>query len=174
MAFAINLRSDNASAERLHALWHRCDALENTSSMAALNYPPHITLAVFDEDPGELAPLLKELFTGLPELRIRFTSLGMFRAPHGLVLWAAPELPEILLMAHRRIHASVNPDHSRRNYQPERWVPHSTIANGVSPARLPDIESLIAEPLDSFEVRFDVVDYVEYPPVRVIAELPLE
>jgi len=174
MAFAINLRSDHASAERLRELWFLSSELEDTSSMAALNYPPHITLAVYDEDPGELAPLLTELCTALPVQHVRFSSLNMFRAPHGLVLWAAPELPEALLMIHRQLHASVNAKHSRQNYQPHNWVPHSTIANGVSPARLPEVESLIAQPLESFEVRFDVVDYVEYPPVRVITERVLD
>ena len=174
MAFAINLRSDNVSAERLRALWFLSSELEGASSMAALNYPPHITLAVYDEDPGELAPLLMELCKDLPVQHIRFTRLNKFRAPHGLVLWAAPELPESLLMIHRQLHASINAKHSRQNYQPDSWVPHSTIANGVNPARLTEVESLIAQPLDSFEVRFDVVDYVEYPPVRIITELVLD
>ncbi len=49
MAFAINLRSDDASAARLRALWKEAARFEDKPSMESLNYPPHITFAIYEE-----------------------------------------------------------------------------------------------------------------------------
>src|SRR6266403_496698 len=49
MAFAINIRSDNENSCALRKLWKRVEIFENMPSMASLNYPPHITLAIYDD-----------------------------------------------------------------------------------------------------------------------------
>ncbi len=49
MAFAINIRSDNESANSIRSLWDMCGALERVPSMQSMQYPPHITFAVYDE-----------------------------------------------------------------------------------------------------------------------------
>ena len=58
--------------------------------MAALNYPPHITLAVYDDiHPDQLEAALTASFAGVSALRLTFTRLRFFDdAP--LVLWADP------------------------------------------------------------------------------------
>ena len=48
MPFGINLRSDHQSADSIRSLWQMCNVLQESPSMAALGYPPHITLAVYD------------------------------------------------------------------------------------------------------------------------------
>jgi hypothetical protein len=59
MAYAINIRSDNATAAPLKSLWAEVSAFEESSSMQALGYPPHVTLAAFDDDID--VDLLREL-----------------------------------------------------------------------------------------------------------------
>jgi hypothetical protein len=48
MAHAICLKAYNSSGDPIRTLWAEFGRFEPTSSMAALNYPPHITLAIYD------------------------------------------------------------------------------------------------------------------------------
>jgi hypothetical protein len=51
MEFAISLRSDHPSADRVRTLWRDVERFEEEPSMALLGYPPHITLARYDVGP---------------------------------------------------------------------------------------------------------------------------
>ena len=48
MALAINIRSDDSSAERIEALWDEVAAFESQPSMRLLGYRPHFTFAIYD------------------------------------------------------------------------------------------------------------------------------
>jgi hypothetical protein len=87
MPYAINIRSDNDSSEPIRALWKICGALEDRSSMEALQYPPHITFAVYDDiDLGQLFDVFDWTFRGLSSVTVRFAKLGYFEAPRAIIL----------------------------------------------------------------------------------------
>lgn len=171
MPYAINYRSDNGSADKLRELWRECASLEEYPSMESMLYPPHITLAIYDEISTQ------DLFAGfgaakghLGNMTIRFESLGYFEAPFGIVLWAAPILPEPVLEAHASIHSAIHPNLCRKNYRPDHWTPHCSLATAISAQYSEEAIAIANCSIDPFDVRFDAVDCASFMPVKILSE----
>jgi len=174
MPQAISIRSDHRTSEKIRSLWTQCSALERKPSMAAMAYPPHISLAVYDKLAEE------DLFAGLAKAKkrlsktiITFASLSYFESPDSIILWAVPSLPENVLAAHNSIHTCIDQSLCHEHYRPENWVPHCSLATSISPDRKHEALALIAEPMEPIEVVFDTVDCVSFMPVEVLREFPL-
>ena len=173
MAFAITIRAPGEAGAPLRAYWKRFARFEALPSMAALSYPPHVTLAVYEhirED--RLREALYRAFGGQGAISLRFCRLARFEEPN-LVFWAAPDPCEPLLLAHAAIHRAIDPALCEAHYRPENWVPHCTLATHVTGADKAGALALADEPIDAFEVRFGWADCVEFYPVRIIDELRL-
>jgi 2'-5' RNA ligase len=171
MPYALNLRCDNDSAYVIRQLWAECSVLEESPSMVGMLYPPHLTLAVYDEVQRE------NLFAGLDAiaaclscLSVRFDALGYFRAPDAIVLWASPVLEQDVIEAHAAIHSTIDPNLCRVNYRPGCWVPHCSLATAVSVGREDEARSVAERQIDPFYVTFDAVDCVSFTPVEVLQE----
>ena len=173
MAFGIGVKARGDDARRLRDYWDRFGQFEQTPSMARLNYPPHITLAVYDRiDERQLRCTLTTVFAGHGALRLRFNKLAFFGAPK-LVFWANPEPSEPLLRAHTAIHRFIEPALCQEYYRPGAWAPHCTIATEVTADNRAPAAALAAETIEPFDVIFDAADCVEFLPVRVIEECAL-
>jgi 2'-5' RNA ligase len=171
MPYALNLRCDNDSAYGIRQLWAECSVLEESPSMVERLYPPHLTLAVYDEVQRE------NLFAGLDAiaaclscLSIRFDALGYFRAPDAIVLWASPVLEQDVIEAHAAIHSTIDPNLCRVNYRPGCWVPHCSLATAISVGREDEVRSVAERQIDPVYVTFDAVDCVSFTPVEVLQE----
>jgi 2'-5' RNA ligase len=141
--------------------------------MAALDYPPHVTLAVYDGIPEhQLRETLRSVFLAHRPLSLRFSKLAFFEEPQ-LVFWAAPDASEALLNVHAAIHRLVEPSLCREYYRPHAWAPHCTLATQVSTANKEKATALAAKKIQPFEVVFDQADCVEFHPVRIIEECVL-
>lgn len=110
MGYDISLVADNASSLPVRALWERVEELEDTPSMAALDYPPHITLAIYDEiDLEQVQQATSLAFNQQKVIQLRFESLSSFdNMP--LVLWAVPNPSGELQSAFNAIHRSIDPE----------------------------------------------------------------
>jgi 2'-5' RNA ligase len=174
MSFAISLKAANRTARFISDLWDKVARFESAPSMAALNYPPHVTLAVYDDiHPDQLEAALLASFAGVPALRLTFTRLRFFdNAP--LVLWADPAYSPALADAHTRVHACIDPTPCRPHYRPGAWVPHCTLGTRILEERRAEAVAFTAEPMEAFGVLFDAADCISFPPVRVMSELTLE
>ena len=175
MAYAINIRSDNDSSDSIRSLWKTCGALETSPSMEAMQYPPHFTLAIYDDI------RLPDLFAGfesaldsLSRMTIRFESLGYFEAPDAIILWAAPILPKQLLATHARIHSMIDTSICRKNYRPGVWVPHCSLATSIGLNRKDEALTIAEQSIEPVEVTFDVADCASFMPVKVLREAPLD
>lgn len=171
MPYAINFRSDNKSADKIRRLWAECATLEKCPSVEAMQYPPHLTLAIYDKvERSELIAGLAAAADCLGCVTIRFESLGYFKAPYGIVLWAAPKLPQVVLDAHAKIHSTIEPGLCRSNYRPGIWVPHCSLATSISNEREDEAIAIAQRPIDPFEVIFDAADCASFMPVQVLKE----
>jgi 2'-5' RNA ligase len=131
MALAISLKGVNDTADPIRALWEEVARFESRPSMAALNYPPHLTLAVYDDvPPVQVRDALREAFAGRSALRLTFTRLRFFDDP--LVLWAEPLPSADLTSAHAKVHALIDPRHCHPHYRPGAWVPPLHAGNADS------------------------------------------
>lgn len=174
MAFAISVKATDKAGDRLRKYWTRFSALEPAPSMAALEYPPHITLAVYDHiAEGRLRDALTTVFQGEGALRLSFHELRYFDDPQ-LVFWAAPAPSSRLKRLHTRLHDLIDPALCREHYRPGVWVPHATLATAVSAGNKARAIDLASQAIKPFEVFFDTADCVEAPPVRVIEERSLK
>jgi 2'-5' RNA ligase len=170
---AISIKAVNPTADRIVALWADASRFEDAPSMAALLYPPHITLAVYDEvdlDRAQLA--LATTFQGQEAFHIRIERLRYFNGPP-LVLWAAPSASPELSRAHSRVHDLIDPALCRPHYRPEIWVPHCTVAMNVSNGRRDEAVVFADRVIEPFDLVLDYADLVAFPPVSVLTELAL-
>jgi 2'-5' RNA ligase len=169
MAVAISLKAVNATAGPIRVLWDEVARFESRPSMTGLGYPPHLTLAIYDDVPADrLRSVLREAFAGSPALRITFTRLRFFDDP--LVIWADPSVSPDLAAAHARVHARVDPGLCRFHYRPGAWVPHCTLGTEILTASREDAIAFAGRPIRPFEVIFDVADCVSFPPVSILDE----
>jgi 2'-5' RNA ligase len=174
MAYAINIRADNGTARHIEKLWRLASFFEASPSMEVMNYPPHITVAVYDEIEEEvLFEALRAGFEGIPKLPIRIVGLGFFEPANSIVLWAAPEVPQLLRSAVQTIHDYVGLARCRPSYRPGRWVPHCTLALRVSRENRDKAIAFVKASIDPFEVVFDVADCASFHPITVLQECNL-
>ena len=174
MTYALNIRSDNGSSDPIRLLWKECGSLEDQPSMEALNYPPHITLAIYDDvNLADLFRAFDSAFATLSKVKIRFHAIGYFEVPHALILWADPDLPPSITSIHKHIHRSIDIKLCRPSYRPESWIPHCSLATSIDPSRREDAMAIVQRSIEPIEVEFDVADCVSFMPVEVLHEKAL-
>jgi 2'-5' RNA ligase len=173
MALAINIRSDHDSAGEIERLWDQVAAFEDAPSMRALGYRPHLTFAIYDDvDESTAREAMQRAAIGQTQLRITFSRIRWFEGPP-LVLWTEPSRDGALARMHASISAAIDPASCRPHYRPDAWTPHCTLGMRIADARRNDAIAFARSFDRSFEVLFDVVDCVAFPPVRVISERKL-
>ena len=175
MAFAVSLSSSNASAAAITSLWDQLSAFEDSPSMRALNYPPHISFAVYDapEVTGELAAaVMQRMAEGRTPIELSFGRIRHFPGPP-LVLWADPEPKQTLLEMHQHIHSEIEPALCRSHYRPGSWSPHCTLATRILPHHDAEALAFANDFPGGIRVIFDRIDCVQYPPVTIVAEAKL-
>lgn len=171
MPYAVNVRSEHPSADRIRALWDRCSSLEPAPSMPSLQYPPHLTLAVYDDICADaLMKGFDAAVVDLPAMTVAFTRLGYFDALQAVILWVEPVLPPELDRFHRRIHGALGTERCRSNYRPGTWIPHCSLATAIDRSRRDEAIELAGTGMEPFEVTFDVADCAYFHPVKVVHE----
>lgn len=159
------------------AFWDSVDeaaALEDVPSIRRLGYRPHLTLTRYATiDPSVLQKGM-EVFDGEAAISLNFDRMDVFDS-EPMVLWLAPRRDERLLDLHRRLHAALESEAPLcdPHYAPEQWKPHLTVAMAIPAARRSGALKLVSRPLDAFELTFDRVDCVSWPPVKVLSTLAL-
>jgi 2'-5' RNA ligase len=139
--------------------------------MEALRYPPHLTLAIYEEiEPAQLWEAYDSVSSGLIRLSVRFEELRHVDAPHTIVLWAEPVLPDEIAKIHTELHVQVGSDLCRPNYRPGAWIPHCTLATAIDRSRRDEAIARTQAKIEPFEVVFDVIDCVHFYSVEVLHE----
>ena len=173
MGFAITIKAPGTTGARLRAYWNKFARFEHAPSMAALSYPPHVTLAVY-ECIGEeqLREVLHRVFEDQSCIPLRFGRLSSFEQPN-LVFWAVPDPSQPLMRVHAAIHELIDPASCEVHYRPNHWVPHCTLATDIIDNNKTEAIKLANESSEAFEVTFDWADCVQFSPVRVVEEIGL-
>jgi 2'-5' RNA ligase len=159
------------------AFWDHVDeasALENAPSIRALCYRPHLTLTRYSAIEPSVLRKGMEVFDGQAAISLYFDRIDFFDI-EPLVLWLAPRQDQRLLELHGRLHAALEPKAPPcdPHYAPERWKPHLTVAMAIPASKRPAVLKLVSRSVDAFELTFDGVDCVSWPPVQVLHRLAL-
>src|SRR5262249_52418900 len=126
MSFAISIKAPSTAGARLRAYWDRFGRFEQTPSMAALAYPPHVTFAVYEHiEEDRLRDAVHRVFSRQSCISLRFAKISRFEKPN-VVFWAAPDRSEALLRVHAAIHGLIDPASCDVKYRPGHWLPHCT------------------------------------------------
>ena len=174
MGHAIAIKIENGSAESIKSLWNICGSLENAPSMRALNYPPHITMAIYEEiSESDLFSTFDSVASELDQISIVFTNLKTFETENTIALWAEPMNSEELIWLHQKIHSMLDPNLCEQYYRPENWIPHCTLATEIDISRKNDVATLINNSIEPIRVVFDVIDCVSFFPIEVVREKKL-
>lgn len=173
MPYAISIKSLNNSADTIRRLWEQVSRYEERPSMAALDYPPHVTFALYDDVPeSQLRTGLRQTFSKQPIVPLTFEHIRFFdNSP--LVLWAAPGFSDALMRLHASVHATIDPSYCRPHYRPGEWTPHCTLGTNIRNDRRSEALAFTDRLLDPIKVTFDVADCVSFLPLRVIEECHL-
>ncbi|MCM5554145.1 2'-5' RNA ligase family protein [Pleomorphomonas sp. NRK KF1] len=166
MPYAITLKCLNDTAAPILKLWDEASAFEASASMAALDYPPHLTLAVFPDHPGRVVDALDEVFAAQSMLTIAFDGIACFDNDL-LVLWARPRPNDALMALHQRLHRHIDPALCDPHYREGNWTPHCSLATKVPPAEAKAAMAWARQKRLDLQVEFDTADLVEFLPVRV-------
>jgi 2'-5' RNA ligase len=148
---------------------------EDTPSMRALNYPPHITLAMYDAaevTEQRAIAAMQRMVQDRPAIELSFDRIRSFAGPP-LVLWLDPEPKAMLLEMHHRVSTEIDPSLCRPHYRPGSWIPHCTLAMSTLPDRNREALAFASNFRGGARVVFDRVDCVTYPPVTVVAMVKL-
>jgi len=158
--FAVVLYFDKDAERRVRQIWAALD-LNGVPSVAASHghgYRPHLTLAIIETPRLERsAEALRTSLAGVAGLPVTLTSLGFFLtgvAPAYLAVTPTGRL----LSLHEEVHEALGGVGSWDYYRPGAWVPHCTLAMGVtSPTAVAEVVGEAALPIHARVSAADVV-----------------
>ncbi len=153
---------DEAAAARVTALTESLAWRGITEAAGTAGYRPHLT---FTRAAEAAAPRLP----ALAAIPIRLEALALFGGASA-VLWLAPVPSTALLEAQRVLHAAMPGD---AQYRPEAWVPHVTLAEGLTPAQASAAIAALLPAFTPIAGWLDRLELVEFPPVQVRKSVPL-
>lgn len=169
MPAAITLTLDHESSGHVRALWQVLADAGISTSMSALGYVPHVTVAVWSEGVADLsAPELSALVAIAP----RTLAVGTFGAAAPGVLWLGVVTTKALLALHARA-AAAHGGPLHHHYRQGAWVPHITLATDVPEGRMGEALDRVMRGLVPFVARVAAIEAVTFPPVRVAASQPV-
>ncbi|QUG99780.1 2'-5' RNA ligase family protein [Saccharopolyspora erythraea] len=139
MAHALGLFFDDSAEEAVRALWKRLEAagVPSLASRGHRRHRPHVTLAVAGRIPeGARRDLRAELsLLSVPDLWLY--TLGTFPSDESVLLLGAVVDTE-LIAVHSAVHDVLAGKVSAPSayYFPGAWIPHCTLAIGITGAEL--------------------------------------
>lgn len=127
MEYAIILRFDDITEQKvLHLINDIANASSNTY-MVKQEIPPHVSLTVFSkENETGIQSIIMDFAKGLNHFDIEFNSIAVFN-PY--VIFLAPVVTSYLINLSSDITSKISPVASKMNdyYLPNQWVPHMAL-----------------------------------------------
>src|SRR5882757_394980 len=174
MAFALSLLLNPEIADAVSARWTRLADAGLSKSMLDLNYPPHVTLAVYDALAVYAAVAsLDRAFDNVGQIPVTLTDFSTFGTGSGVCYVAlAPSLD--LMRLHAATVAAIG-EICGPHYRTGIWTPHCTLATGMSDAEMSRARDVLATDWQPLTGVFETANLVEFVPVMDIKRwiLPL-
>lgn len=165
---AITLRVADADCAPILAWRDKAEALEDTPSVRALGYAPHLTLTLHaGRNASDAVSAMEQVSAPQGGLRLRFVGLRYFEGP-SLVIWLQPEDRPVMRQLQRDLFTAMGADGADPHYLPDAWMAHCSLAMAVPSDRLDQVQRFCGQDFTAFAVQFDRLDCVEFPPVTVL------
>lgn len=138
MLFAIELYFDATTDTTVRQIWKAIADAGISSSMLQADYRPHVSLGVCHQlDAAQLGQALSSFAKTLTPFPVSLSSIGIFPSAEG-VIFLGVTVTQQLLQAHAAFHQIFERYTSNQSevYRIGAWVPHCTLAFGLSSDRL--------------------------------------
>ena len=134
MPFVVALYFDPLTEEHIRSAWKAIDEAGISASMIKGDYRPHVSLGVCSHlDVNAFKSELVTFAETIEPFPLSLSSIGIFPTSEGVVFLGAT-VTEQLLNVHARFHKIFrkHAQEQREYYTVGRWVPHCTLAFGLS------------------------------------------
>ena len=134
MPFVVELYFNPSTEACIRDVWEAIDDAGISDSMPKGGYRPHVSLGVCDYlETNSLAQELTTFAASVAPFRLSFPNIGIFSTSGGVVYLGAT-VTEQLLNVHTKFHKIFKKyaKEQREYYTVGRWVPHCTLAFGLS------------------------------------------
>ena len=134
MPFVVELYFDPSTEACIRGAWKASDDAGISDSMPKGGYRPHVSLGVCDHlETDSLAQELSTFAASITPFRLSFPNIGIFSTSEGVV-YLGVTVTEQLLNLHKAFHKifKKHAEEQREYYNVGRWVPHCTLAFGLS------------------------------------------
>lgn len=126
MALAISLVFDADTTARVEGLWRALAEAGISRDMLDLQYPPHVTLVVTDDE--TLEPQMRAALARAEGRAPLTVELGPVRRFEGTdITWLAADGGPDLHALHSDVADALPTEAIRPYYRPGQWVPHMTL-----------------------------------------------
>lgn len=163
MAYALEMFFDPHAEAAVRAMWGSLEArgVRSMATVGHCRHRPHVSLLVAERLTAAQARAALEPLAEATDLVLRLGSVAVFPGRAGvLYLSVVPTLR--LLGLHRTLHTHLAGAgvESGRHYLPDAWVPHCTLAQGLSFEQLPTAVQAIKRlrPTDAQVASVGIVD----------------
>jgi 2'-5' RNA ligase len=175
MPFAVELYFDQQTETEVRAIWNELADNGISDAMSQGDACPHVSLGVYrDLEISSCSDALSRFAGVTSRLDVTLASLGLFPTSEGVV-FLAPVVTSDLLNLHERFHRQFAGFSGSpwSYYLPGNWVPHCTLAIGISSELLPRTIEICERMVRPFHGRFERVGIVEFPPVSQVSMFEL-
>ena len=134
MPFVVELYFDPSIEERIRGAWKAIDEAGISASMLDGGYRPHVSLGVCNHlEPNAFEKEFSTFAASITPFRLSFPNIGIFSTSEGVVYLGVTGT-EQLLNLHTEFHKIFKKyaEGQREYYTVGRWVPHCTLAFGLS------------------------------------------
>ncbi|PWT92973.1 MAG: hypothetical protein C5B54_02640 [Acidobacteria bacterium] len=172
MPYAFTMLLDGDSARKIWRMYKVLSARGISHDQVKLDYPPHITLATFDDraDCRQLIEILSLTTMNWSPVSIPLVGYGVFPGTPS-TLWVCAGMTFDLFQYHLMLCSAVPNGLLREHYQPDRWVPHITLAKDLSDPSAALAAVLVME-LPAYAICAEV-NLIHFRPPRVLWERQL-
>ena len=170
MAYAFWLRFDPESEAAVAALWQVLFASGAGDDMLRLGCPPHLSLAVLDEEPP--LTVVAAAFDAMSDMSGFDVQLGGVKCfPDTPIVWLAVDGGTALADVHARMQALLPEALVREHYRQGRWTPHVALQmQGDAATAMRIAGETWAE---TRKARVVALELVQFPPVTVVSSIAL-
>lgn len=175
MGFAVELYFDSQTERALRDLRKILTEAGVQPVLDEIGDRPHISLAVFSQvDPDELLIELKDFAREVDVMPITLSAIGSFPTADA-VLFLAPAITQELMDVHWDLHQLIGDLklHPHAYYMPDRWVPHSTIAQNIQPELVATAFDICRKSFKPINAKIIEIGLVRFRPVVALGEFPL-
>jgi 2'-5' RNA ligase len=176
MTYSISLGFDEITGDKIKQDIIGLCKKDISSCVLDYNIPPHITLSIFEYEPGIMDVLKKVVDssgTFIKSDKIHFSSIGIFHPP---VLYYAPVVTKQLIDINEKVYNLLKDINAKFTpyYVPDNWVPHVSLGYNMTNKDLLVAFEYINDTFNAFDGQYTKLILSKYDPYSEIYVVELE